>query len=456
MNMLVPSRRAALLLSLLASIASAAPKATAPVVAAAPGELAIYTARPLASFHVSVADFESQAVLSGDSATVPKPDNAQVAASVVSVHVSGKDAGDDALTLHWKDAWYANLRIEGGTPVDLRPYLRQGVLALDLKVDNLAKGGMGFKLNCGKDCERKLPFLVEGRALAGKGWRHLVFPMRCFVREGDDFSAVPQPFALDGNGSGDVAIANVKLQTSGKPNASCPDYRTESVTPAMLDESWSIEWWLPRHQAKLKEIARRKAGKESTGVVFIGDSITEGWEKSGAKVWDANYKQFNGLALGFGGDRTENVLWRLQHGEVDGIDPKVAVLMLGTNNTGSRQENPLTTAAGIKRDIDELRKRLPHTRILLLAIFPRDEKPDGAARRRNQQVNAIVARLADNKRVFFLDINKVFLDADGVLSKSIMPDLLHPNQAGYALWAEAMAPELQRLMAMPRLPARPQ
>ena len=151
--------------------------------------------------------------------------------------------------------------------------------------------------------------------------------------------------------------------------------------------------------------------------------------------------------LGFGGDRTENVLWRLMHGEVDGIAPKVAVLMVGTNNTGHRQEDPATTAAGIKRDVEELRRRLPETKILLLAIFPRGEKADDPLRLINQKVNAIIAGLADNQHVYFLDIGKAFLTADGMLSTDIMPDLLHPNEKGYEIWARAIAPQLNRLLS---------
>lgn len=411
-----------------------------------PDELVIYSSRPFEAAHVTVADSEAQQVLNGPSALVPKAPQPKVPGSRVSVHVSGKDAADDALTLQWKDTWYAGLRVEGGAPVDLRPYLAQGVLAFDMDVKDLAQGGLSFKVGCGKDCERQVPYLVPGRALAGKGWQHLVFSMRCFVREGDDFSAVAQPFALDANGSGELALANVKFQKTGTPNASCPDYKSVSVTPDMLNESWSINWWMPRHLEKLEEIKRLKAQHERSQIVFIGDSITQGWEKNGKNVWNKNYKKYHALALGFGGDRTENVLWRLQHGEVDGIAPKVAVLMFGTNNTGHRQEDPATTAAGIKRNIDELRQRLPNTKILLLAIFPRDEKPDGRLRQINDKVNAIISGFADNKQVFFLDINKNFLDANGVLPRAIMPDLLHPNEKGYEIWVTSMAPTLHKLL----------
>jgi beta-glucosidase len=409
--------------------------------AAAPQELNVYASRPLASWHVTVADFETNKVLDGAAVEISR--QPKVPASVVSAAKTTKSRKDDALTLRFKDAWYASMRVDGGKPVDLRPYTAKGVLALDVNVKDMSNGGITFKLSCGDKCERSIPYLVPARAIAGKGWQHLEFSMSCFVRDGDDFSAVTQPFVLDGSGSGEVSVANIKFKQSGKPNASCPDYKTVSVTPDKLNESWSINWWTPRHEKKLEEA---KALGKTSQVVFIGDSITEGWEKSGAPVWDRYYKPLNGLALGFGGDRTENVLWRLLHGEVDGLDPKVAVLMFGTNNTGHRQEDPKTTAAGIKRNIDELQKRLPNTRILLLAIFPRGEKPDDQLRQINEKVNAIIAGFADNQKIFFVDINKNFLEPDGTLSRDIMPDLLHPNEKGYEIWAKSMAPELKRLL----------
>jgi len=409
-------------------------------------ELVVYSNRPRDSWRVTVADFESQQTLTGASAVVPKPANPRVPASKVSANLSAKDSANDALTLHMTDAWYANLRFEGGTPLDLRPYVGQGVLAFDLNVVDLAKGGLAFKLECGSNCSRKIPYLVPARAMAGKGWQHMVFSMQCFVRDGDDFSAVTVPFALDASGTGEVAVANVKFQKTGTPNAACPDYKTVSVTPGMLNESWSVDWWLPRHLEKLEEIKSLQTQHLDSELVFIGDSITHNWEKDGINVWNRQYRKYHALDLGFGGDRTENILWRLQHGEVDGIHPKVAVLMFGTNNTGERGEDPRTTAAGIKRDIDELRQRLPEMKILLLAIFPRDEKPDSQLRKLNEQINAIISGFSDSKKIFFLNINQAFLTDDGTLSKDIMPDLLHPNEKGYEIWARAMESELQGLM----------
>ncbi|MEO1997995.1 MAG: GDSL-type esterase/lipase family protein, partial [Planctomycetaceae bacterium] len=132
---------------------------------------------------------------------------------------------------------------------------------------------------------------------------------------------------------------------------------------------WAQAWWMPRHKQKLKEVAQRK----QIQLLMIGDSITHGWEGGGRKVWDEFYAQRNALNLGFSGDRTEQVLWRLQHGEVAGLDPKLAVIMIGTHTAGHRQDRPEHTAAGIKAIVSDLRKRMPKMQILLLGIFPRGQ-----------------------------------------------------------------------------------
>jgi beta-glucosidase len=423
---------AALILSALAaSAATAAPS------------LPLYVGQPLAGAKVLYGDFDVQKTLDGDSGRMD--DDPKLKNAVVEARRTSKDAAGDALGLSWKDAWFSTVRVETA-PLDLRPYLAKGTISFDLKVNELAKGGLNFRVDCGKNCERKVGDVIPARAAQGKGWQHRSYALSCFYQMGDDFGAVTKPFALDGTGAGDVEIANIRIDMAGKPNQACPDYRTASVTPSPLNESWSLDWWMPRHEEKLAEIARRKAAGERTELVFIGDSITHHWEKEQPELFKTFYGRYNALDLGYGGDRTENVLWRLQHGEIDGIDPKVAVLMIGTNNTGHRAEAPGLIYAGIKRDIAEIRKRLPNTKILLLAIFPRGEKPDDGQRMNNEKVNAMLPKLADGKHVVFLNMNKAFLAPDGTLSKDIMPDLLHPNAEGYKIWQREMQPELDRLM----------
>ena len=410
------------------------------VAASASHDVKLFVGKPNSQWQIAVENPDGKATLTAGSVNAPKIPESSAPNSEVTVQLSSKKLKDDALTFRWKDSWRAGLTFTSETPVDIRPY-QKGVIAFDFKVDDLAKGGVAFKLSCGNNCERQVPFTLPARELAGKGWQQLALPVDCFIHDGDDLSAIKMPFALETGGTGQVAIANVKIKATGKGNVSCTDYKSVSVTPSMLNEWWSIDWWLPRHEKKLREIKTRPID-----LVFIGDSITEGWEKSGVPVWEKYYGKRNALDLGFGGDRTENILWRLQHGEVEGLHPKVAVLMFGTNNTGHRHEAPELTARGIKRDLDELRQRLPQTKLLLLAIFPRDEKPDGELRQINNRINAIISGFADNKTVFFLDINKAFLDEKGVLSKNIMPDLLHPNEKGYEIWASNMEPTLAELL----------
>ncbi|OIJ43023.1 GDSL-type esterase/lipase family protein [Massilia timonae] len=418
--------------------------------AAPPVDLVLFDGAPRQGVTISAVAPDTEHVLLGERVDAAAGIRDTFPGSAIELARGEGPGGGKALTLRWNRIWKSGVRFAGPS-FDLRPYLAAGTLAFDLKVDALDQGGILFRVGCGDDCERHVSYVLPGRAAQGKGWQRIVLSMSCFARDGDDFRSVTRPFLLEGTGSGQVGVANVAFSQAGTPNTPCPDWRTVAVTPDTLNESWSTDWWLPRHRQKLEEARRMVAEGRSPQLVFIGDSITQGWEKEGAQVWQQNYARHHALALGFGGDRTENVLWRLQHGEVDGIDPKVAVLLIGTNNTGHRRDFPAITAAGIARNLEELKKRLPRTRILLLAIFPRDAKADGPLRRLNEQVNARLPALADGRQVFYLDVNKAFLAPDGSLPANVMPDWLHPNEAGYAIWARAMQPELERLLALPRL-----
>ncbi|MDA3925858.1 MAG: GDSL-type esterase/lipase family protein [Kiritimatiellae bacterium] len=204
-----------------------------------------------------------------------------------------------------------------------------------------------------------------------------------------------------------------------------------STTPASRGEGWENR--VARNAAQAQQ-----GNKE---LVFIGDSITDFWSNRGKSVWDKYYSQYNILNLGISADRTEHVLWRLDHGELDGYQPKLFVVMIGTNNTGHRpleKESPEDTIAGIKAILDRLEAKAPNSKVLLLAIFPRGATPQDGCRVRNAKVNAAIEKFADNKRVFWMNINDKLLESDGTLSKEIMPDLLHPNTKGYEIWASAM------------------
>ncbi len=213
------------------------------------------------------------------------------------------------------------------------------------------------------------------------------------------------------------------------------------VNSAIIPHSRGDEtWWRDRDREKNN---RLKEG--NIDLAFIGDSITQGWEGNGKQVWESYYGARKAVNLGFGGDRTEHVIWRLSKGAWNQIKPKVAVLMIGTNNTGHKMQDPSQTAAGIERILNILKERSPKTKVLLLGVFPRGRAPHDRGRVINQGINQIIRRLADNDRVHYMDLGDHFLQSDGDLPASIMPDALHLNEEGYRIWAEAMEPKLKEL-----------
>ncbi|HLF94395.1 MAG TPA: platelet-activating factor acetylhydrolase IB subunit [Planctomycetota bacterium] len=202
--------------------------------------------------------------------------------------------------------------------------------------------------------------------------------------------------------------------------------------------------WVKRHDGFVAE-----AKKGECDLLFLGDSITDGWANKGKAVYPASFGAYKPLNFGISGDRTQHVLWRIQNGEMETIKPKVAVLMIGTNNIGQSKdpEKPESAIAGIKAIVAEIHKRCATTRVLLLGVFPRGERPDNAFRAQIKEINAAIAKLDDGgKTVQFLDIGGKFLAADGSISKEIMPDFLHLTEKGYQIWADAIKEPLAKLM----------
>lgn len=198
--------------------------------------------------------------------------------------------------------------------------------------------------------------------------------------------------------------------------------------------------WMRLHQQYLEKLKSGAAPE----VVFLGDSITQGWGGAGKRVWDRFYAPRKALNLGIGGDRTQHVLWRIEHGEVEGIEPKALVLMIGTNNIGANP--PEEIAQGIKLILEKLHEKLPRTKILLLSVFPRDPGPEGAKRKLVQSLNEKLAPLADGKSIVLLDIGARFLEPDGAIAKTTMPDHLHLSPKAYRDWAEAIEPTLREMI----------
>ena len=204
-----------------------------------------------------------------------------------------------------------------------------------------------------------------------------------------------------------------------------------SVIPTKRTE----DWWLARHKQKLTAL---KAIDQPIDMLFLGDSITHAWEVEGESAWQRYFSHYRVVNLGFAGDRTEHLLWRIRNGEVAQLSTKWIVLLIGTNNAGHRLDAPEDIAAGIQTILEELRLLLPASKILLMAIFPRSRNTNKPMRQRVDVSNALIKTFTDGKQIHWLDINSQFLTADGVLLESVMPDLLHPNATQYHKWGNAI------------------
>ena len=240
--------------------------------------------------------------------------------------------------------------------------------------------------------------------------------------------------------AGSCASGLIDLKLGPASSSVALGQATATVSDATTPVARPDEWWQARHKTM-----NNRADIDSYDVLFIGDSITQGWERSGLDVWEAVYRDRNALNLGIGGDRTQHVLWRLENGNLKNQKPKLAIVMIGTNNAAGGDSSE-EIAAGVEDIVEKLRKELPETKILLLAIFPRGENNENPLRKVNQKTNEIISKLADEKNVFYLDIGEEFLKEDGTLTKEIMPDLLHLSPKGYQIWAEATEPTVAKLL----------
>jgi lysophospholipase L1-like esterase len=247
-----------------------------------------------------------------------------------------------------------------------------------------------------------------------------------------------------------VCIA-VFLMLGAAPPARPAPHAVLAATPI---SRMDLPWWRKRHEAVLERIRQGR-----TDLVFLGDSITENWERSGpptwmdfAPVWRRFYADRNAVNMGFKGDTTASLLWRIQNGEVGGINPKAAVILIGANNLGRVHWSASDTVAGIEAIVAELHRRLPQTRILLLGVLPSERSP--WVTETTRQINAaLAARYGGARDVAYLDVGPVFM-TEGRVNRDLFYDprltppepLLHPSAEGQARMAAAMEPTLARLM----------
>ena len=219
---------------------------------------------------------------------------------------------------------------------------------------------------------------------------------------------------------------------------------------AAIPESRPLDSWKKRHESFVE-----RSKKGNVEILFAGDSITQRWETDGQAVWDESFAAWKPANIGISGDRTQHLLWRIGAGkELAGIDPKVIVLLIGTNNV--HNNSPAEIAAGVKAILAEFRKQKPKAEILLLGLFPRTSEPvpesattapAEALSPKIAAINALLAKLEDDAAVTFLDLASEFLDEAGGLPKSAMPDFLHLSEEGYRIWARALVKPVGDLIA---------
>ena len=229
---------------------------------------------------------------------------------------------------------------------------------------------------------------------------------------------------------------------------SCPAPVPEEVerpwlpSPLLVDYDWiSRKQWCEKVQAHIMDPTRSTAK-----LIFIGDSITQGWTDIARDVWDQAFGAYHPLRLGIGGDKTQQVLWRIQEGELQDLDPKALVLLIGTNNLGWGN-SVSDTVAGVEAVVSSIQVRLPKTTILLLGVLPAGEKFDDPRRQPIQAVNAALAEKFSHPEanVQFLNLDAAFLQEDGSLSKAAFADFLHPTYHGYEIFARQLAGPLAKI-----------
>ncbi|MDB4664785.1 GDSL-type esterase/lipase family protein [Verrucomicrobia bacterium] len=229
-------------------------------------------------------------------------------------------------------------------------------------------------------------------------------------------------------------------------SAEQPEELAEATTqhPSLNPQARIAEWWFARQAEKIGLMS-----KGDFDLLMVGDSITQNFEneKVGLKVWEKHFVPLKAINLGFGGDRTEHVLWRLDHLPVLKKAPKAAVLLIGTNNIGWGSDTPKQAAEGVQAIAMKLKEIYPDMNVLVHGVLPRRRHLDHPHRKQVIELNSYLPELLkDMKGVSFRDIGPAFLDEKGFLSEEMMPDTTHPSEKGHEIWAKAIAPYLKEVL----------
>jgi lysophospholipase L1-like esterase len=214
---------------------------------------------------------------------------------------------------------------------------------------------------------------------------------------------------------------------------------SDVATPRTKEEPWmSLAEWRDRHERQL-----HAAGREQAELVVLGDSIFEGWFYS--ESFQGRFGAYQPLNLAIGGDQTQHVLWRLERGILDGLEPRLVLVMIGVNNLGNGY-SPEETVTGILAVVEEVRRRLPGAGILLLSVLPAGETPDEPLRLKVAATGELLAARSLPEGVVLVDLGFLFVEPDGRILPATMADFLHPTPAGQARLTEALAPRIEALI----------
>ena len=260
------------------------------------------------------------------------------------------------------------------------------------------------------------------------------------VRDQLPLPAVP-PLPLEPTPAPAQLADNPDAQAANfKPPAAYPQNVANRPVPRIGDKPWLIsEEWKAHHERHLHTPARVNAK-----LIFLGDSITEGW--SAAPAYRESFGKYSPFNMGIVNDMTQNVLWRIEHGALDGTQPKVVVLMIGVNNLAGGF-TPEQTSNGVRAILTAIQTRVPNARILVLGVLPARQDAANPLRQTIKDTNQLLQGQAKPGKVEVRDLGAVMLEPDGSISKATMRDFIHPTAEGFARLSQALAPHLDSLMA---------
>jgi lysophospholipase L1-like esterase len=261
----------------------------------------------------------------------------------------------------------------------------------------------------------------------------LVSPLMAQQRSGT--AAVPAATPLVGPATAPATMPTARATVPPAVRNAEPVGDPSVASPRSGDSARSF---MQTHQRLVQ-----RARQGNIDLLFLGDSITQFWDRY-PDAWKKLTEEYRAANFGVAGDRVENLLWRIENGELQGLSPKVIVLMIGTNNTGINSADQI--AAGIQQVVQTLKSKSPNSKIILLSLLPRNREGEEAKSDAIRQINANISRADDGSTVRYLDLASKFASPDGKITRDLMVDGLHPTGKGYELWGDTMEALLKELM----------